>query len=95
MMEFLKRHALASLVVALAILLVSVITAISYAYNRFGWLGFFVSWVAIGISGGFLLIKVVDVYERLEINSFQKSKDNKFKSKNHGEDRKPKDINAT
>lgn len=79
MREFLERHALSCLVVALAILLVAVVMAVSLAYHALGWLDFFIAWLAISVVEGILLIGIVDLYEVIEIGKFWKSKDNKRK----------------
>ena len=74
MREFLERHALSCLVVALAILLAAVIIALSLAYNALGWFEFFIVWLAICAVGGILLVIVVDLYEVIEIGKFQKNR---------------------
>ena len=60
------------MVVALAILLVTVFFLISLAYSHFDGLYFFLTWLAIGGVGTLLLIKIVDVYEIIEIRKYQK-----------------------
>lgn len=74
MREFLERHALSCLVVALAVLLAAVIMALSLAYNALGWFEFFIVWLAVSAVGGILLIVIVDFYEVIEIGKFQKTR---------------------
>ena len=79
MREFMERHALSCLVVALAVLLVAVIMAVSLAYHALGSLEFFIAWLAIGALGGFFLVRIVDMYEVIEIGKFHKAKNKKRK----------------
>ena len=73
MREFLERHALACLVVALAILLVAVVLAVGLACDTLDGIEFFLAWLAIGGVGGFLLVRIVDAYELIEIGKFRKN----------------------
>lgn len=79
MRDFLERHALFCLVLALAILLAAVIMAVSLAYDALGWLEFFIAWLGIGVAEGFVLIRIVHVYEVVEIGKFWKTRNNKPK----------------
>ncbi len=74
MREFLERHALSCMVVALAVLLAAVIMTISLSYNALGWFEFFIVWLGVNTVGGILLIIIVDFYEVIEIGKFQKTK---------------------
>lgn len=73
MRKFLGNHLLTCLVVTLALLLVTVIIAIDYAYNSLNNLEFFLVWLIIEAVSGSLLVVIVDVYEKLEIAQFHKN----------------------
>ena len=92
MREFLERHALACLVVALAILLAAVVMAVGLAYDTLDGTEFFLAWLAIGGVGGFLLVRIVDAYELIEIGKFRK---NNKKDGQQEDVRHPGDGDAT
>ena len=81
MRKFLGNHLLTCLVVTLALLLVTVIIAINYAYNSLNNLEFFLVWLIIEAVSGSLLVVIVDVYEKLEIAQFHKNYKEKKKHK--------------
>lgn len=74
MFPFVKRHPLMYMVLALAILLALVVTLINLAYNKLEGIYFFVAWIAIILLCGFLLLKIIDYYEIIEILKYQEYK---------------------
>ena len=84
MNSFVKRHPLFCMVVALAILLVTIIRQVALAYNRLDGLMFFLAWLTISGIGAFLLLKIIDSYEKIEIQKYKEYRDenNKNQQKN-------------
>ena len=84
MTSFVKNHPLFCMIVALALLLATVIGLVALAYTTLDGCVFFLTWLAIGGIGAFLLLRIIDSYEKIEIQKYKeyRDKNNKDHQKN-------------
>ncbi len=84
MTSFVKNHPLFCMIVALALLLATVIGLVALAYTTLDGFVFFLTWLSIGGIGAFLLLRIIDSYEKIEIQKYKEYRDksNKEHQKN-------------